>query len=155
MNAIQLLKEDHDNVKELFKKFEDANKRTKQRILEQIINELETHTHLEEEIFYPAVMDGTEEEGQDMVYESIEEHRLVDFMIERIREVESDDESFESKVKVLQELVEHHIQDEEKEMFPLVKKQMKDELDRLGDEMSELKNDIKAESGQGKKRAAM
>ncbi len=147
MDAIQMLKDDHARVRELFKQFEEAGENAhvkKQKIAEKTFAEITVHSQLEEEIFYPAVR-ATGEKGEELVLAGIEEHRIADFMLERLHETQPDDESFEAKYKVLTESVEHHLKEEEREMFPHAKKALGDELDQLGSEMHERKPQLQAQ----------
>ena len=112
-DAIALLKEDHRKVEKLFKEFESAKgDGRKERLARQICLELTIHTKLEEEIFYPACS-GTVEE--DLLKESYVEHDAAKLLIAEIESGEGEnDEFFDSKVKVLQEEIEHHVEEEEK-----------------------------------------
>lgn len=140
MDALELLKTDHKNVKELFKKAE-ANKNEKQQkqLFEQIKTELETHTHIEETVFYPAV--AKNEELKDMVLESLEEHKQVKTLLREMESLSSDSAKFEPKLKVLMENVEHHaVEEEEGKMFPKVRKLMNaTALEQLGKELEAAK----------------
>ena len=139
MNALELLKTDHQNVKELFQKAEGANAERQKQLFEQIRKELETHTHIEETIFYPAV--GQTDELKDMVLESLEEHKQVKTLLREMETLTSDSEKFEPKLKVLMENVEHHAEEEEEgKMFPKIRKLMNTEkLERLGEELEAAK----------------
>ncbi|MFA9200441.1 MAG: hemerythrin domain-containing protein [Cypionkella sp.] len=111
-DAIMLLRADHDEVKALFKQFENAEGREdKQTIAEQICNELKIHTMIEEEIFYPALRGEIEEE--DMIDEAIVEHDGAKVLINDIMAGGPDEEFYDAKVKVLQEQIEHHVEEEE------------------------------------------
>ena len=141
MNALELLKTDHQKVKELFKKAEGANAARQKQLFEQIKKELETHTHIEEMVFYPAVRQT--EELEKMVLESLEEHKQVKTLLREMENLTSDSEKFEPKLKVLMENVEHHAEEEEEgKMFPKVRKVMNAEkLERLGQELEAAKNE--------------
>src|SRR5688500_13329199 len=124
-DAIAMLKADHDKVKELFGRFSelgDSAYKTKERIAEQVFHELETHSQLEEQVFYPAVRGTGDPEGEDLVLESTEEHHVVDVLIAELKALTPEDETFDAKFKVLCENVEHHIEEEEGEMFPIARK---------------------------------
>src|SRR6476659_8787581 len=141
MNALELLKTDHEKVKELFKKAEgNKNEKQQKQLFDQIKAELETHAHIEETIFYPAV--AKNEDLKDMVLESLEEHKQVKTLLRAMENLSSDSEKFEPKLKVLMENVEHHaVEEEEKKMFPKVRKIMDAEkLDRLGQELEAAKS---------------
>ena len=140
MDALELLKTDHKTVKELCKKAEKSKDEEQQKqFFVKIKAELETHTHIEETIFYPAV--GQTDELKDMVLESLEEHKQVKTLLREMENLTSDSEKFESKLKVLMENVEHHAEEEEEgKMFPKIRKLMNTEkLERLGEELEAAK----------------
>lgn len=132
MNALELLKADHDKVEELFKQVEateDENK--KHGLFERIKLELLTHTHIEETIFYPKIIQN--EEIKDIVLEGIEEHKQAKTLIRDIPKLADGSEIFDAKLKVLMEDVEHHVKEEEEEMFPKVEKAFDEaQLEQLG-----------------------
>jgi iron-sulfur cluster repair protein YtfE (RIC family) len=132
MDALELLKTDHKTVKELFKQ--------QKQLFEEIKMELETHTHIEETVFYPAV--AKYDELKDMVLESLEEHKQVKTLLREMDNLTEDSEKFEPKLKVLMENVEHHAEEEEEaKMFPKVRKLMDaGALDQLGDELEAAKD---------------
>jgi len=141
MNALELLKTDHKTVKELFEKVEASeNDKQQKKLFEQIKEELETHTHIEETVFYPAVT--KIEELKDMVLESLEEHKQVKTLLREIDNLAEDSEKFEPKLKVLMENVEHHaVEEEEEKMFPKLRKLMStEELEQLGHELEMAKD---------------
>jgi len=143
IDAISLLTDDHKAVKKLFREFEEANERSKGRLAEQIREELEIHTQIEEEIFYPETRSAAEE----MIAEAIEEHHVVDALLMEIEELEPGALEFDAKMKVLIENVEHHAEEEEKELFPKVKKAMGEEAMRdMGQRMSRLKTELKRQA---------
>jgi hemerythrin superfamily protein len=149
MDAISLLKKDHDLVKKLFKEYEglpDGQPERKRALAEKIIAELMVHERIEEEIFYPAFKKGADEEGKELLAEAKEEHHVVDLILDELQSVKLDDEQFDAKFKVLKENVEHHIEEEEEEMFPDAKKRLKDKLDALGDEMQQYKEQLAAQT---------
>jgi len=129
-DVIDLLKEDHDRVESLFEKVkanEDGNNKDTFNTIKQ---ELELHTHVEEQIFYPHLLENGDKELQDMVREGLEEHAQVKTLLPEIAELSGDDDQFKAKLKVLIENVEHHVEEEESEMFPMVKDQI-DEVMRV------------------------
>lgn len=145
MDAIKLLKDDHKKVKELFREYEGAGDRayqTKHKIAEQAFAELKVHTAIEEEIFYPAVREKTDRDGKELVAEGIEEHHVVETLIEELEQLEPQDERFDAKFKVLTENVEHHIEEEESEMLPDAKETLGDDIERLGDQMLRRKEEL-------------
>jgi hemerythrin superfamily protein len=137
--AIDLLVDDHKKVKKLFKEFEKIKDKNdpaeKEALVQEICAELIVHTQIEEEIFYPAIRDVIEE---DMVNEAEVEHASAKDLIEQIQVLDSSDPMYDAKVTVLGEYIEHHVEEEEKEMFPKVKKTKLD-LEALGEEMANLK----------------
>lgn len=146
-DAIALLKEDHRAVEKLFKEFEEAKgEGRKEKLARQICLELTVHTTIEEEIFYPAC-DGKVDE--DLLKEAYVEHDAAKLLIAEIEagSGESDD-FFDAKVQVLSEQIEHHVKEEEGELFPQVRK-AKIDLDGLGEQLAarkaELKKDYKAD----------
>jgi DUF438 domain-containing protein len=151
-DAIALLKSDHDEVEELFEKFEKTKDTSKQwEIAQKICNELKIHTLIEEEIFYPATKDAVEE---DLYKEAFIEHDAAKVLINDILANGPDDEFFESKVHVLSEEIEHHVGEEEKPSegyFAQVRQNSDADLVELRDQMlarkEELKAQVEAEGG--------
>lgn len=136
MKATDLLKKQHREVKGLFKKVEkteDARGRT--QLLEQITRALEVHTRIEEEVFYPAVRGLETRKAEEMVAEALEEHHVVKLVLKDLPNVDPEDERFEAKMTVLSELVQHHADEEEQEMFKHAQRLGSDELDDLGERM--------------------
>jgi len=137
MDAIQMLKDDHQKVKELFRAFEqqpiDAEKR---HIVDTAIRELEVHSKLEEEIFYPAVRAATEEEA--LMDEAVEEHHVADQLMQELAKMKPGDSRYDAKFTVLAEMVKHHIEEEETEMLPRASRVNLD-LARLGEQMAHRK----------------
>ena len=151
-DAISLLKDDHKRVQDLLKKLEGAAGRaTKSRdsLLSQVENEVKTHAALEEEIFYPAFKDAVrKKEEKQLFFEAAEEHHVVDMVISEFRDGETDPNSFAARCKVLKDLIEHHIREEEREMFPAAKKALgTDDLQELGERLLERKQELLAEAG--------
>jgi hemerythrin superfamily protein len=144
MDAIVLLKEDHRTVEKLFKEFEKASKgavATKRRVVGQIIEELTQHAYIEETIFYPAAREAVPQ-TEEHVLESVEEHHVVVWMLSELAGLDPTDERFDAKVNVLMENVRHHVEEEEKEWFPEVRKAMgRKRLQELADAMAAAKSD--------------
>src|SRR5881227_3505381 len=129
MKATDLLKKQHKSVKALFKKVDKTEDgRQRRQLMDQIANELKIHTKIEEEIFYPAVREIGTEKAEEMIDEAFEEHHVVDLVLAELPTVDPEDERFAAKMTVLSELVEHHADEEEKEMFKTAQKLGKDEL---------------------------
>ena len=151
MKATDLLKKQHKEVKGLFKKVEGTeNARERRRLLDEIAIALEGHTVIEEEMFYPAVRGIETRKAEEMVLEALEEHHVVKLVLKELPDVDPEDERFEAKMTVLSELVEHHADEEEKEMFKLAQKLGKDELQALGQQMEQRFEAIRGQ----RKRAA-
>lgn len=145
MNAVQLLLKDHEEIKDFFKQFEEAGERAykkKQSIAQETIKELRAHSQLEERIFYPAVQEKGSKEIKDLILEGIEEHRVADFMMGRIEQTDPEDKLFAARYKVLTESVQHHLKEEERQVFPEARKVLADDLDRLGAEMEALEKQL-------------
>ena len=145
MEATALLKRDHAAVKALFEEYEAAGdaEQMKQNLFEQIQDELDVHAAIEEQIFYPAVQEGRSAEAKDMVLEALEEHKVVKTLLEEIAVLTPADDEFDAKMKVLQENVEHHADEEEKEMFPEAKKQLSEDIrNELGARMESRKEQL-------------
>ena len=143
MDAIELLTADHDEVRGLFDQFREAKEaedmERMRKLQGEIFSELEAHTRIEEEIFYPAVRDLGVEEMSETVGEGIQEHHVVKVLMREIDDV-SGQETFESKMTVLIENVEHHAQEEEQELFPSLREAMAEErLQELGSELEAAK----------------
>ena len=142
-DAIALLTADHREVSDMFEQFEnlsDRAKATKSKLTEKICNALIAHTTIEEEIFYPAVREAVKE-GEDMVDEAVVEHASAKDLIKQLQEMNPDDDLYDAKVKVLGEQIEHHVKEEEEEMFKQAKKSGLD-LMALGQEMAQRKQEI-------------
>jgi hemerythrin superfamily protein len=143
-DAIALLTADHREVSEMFEQFEQLGDRattSKEKLKDKICKALIAHTTIEEEIFYPAVRAANVEEGEDMVDEAIVEHAAAKDLIKQLQEMQPDDDLYDAKVKVLSEQIEHHVKEEEKEMFPKAKKAGLDLL-ALGQEMALRKQEL-------------
>ena len=141
MNALELLEEDHRKVKELFEQADGTeDQKEKKEIFKQIKKELDTHAQIEENIFYPAME--KHNELKDMVLESYEEHKQVKTLLREIDDLTSKSEKFEPTLKVLQENVEHHAEEEEEgKMFPKIRELMDEsELEKLGEELEAVKS---------------
>jgi iron-sulfur cluster repair protein YtfE (RIC family) len=135
MNAIDLLKNDHDYVDMLFGRIEDTPPSRHLAIFKKIKNELDTHAHIEERIFYPTMIKGGDKELQDVTREGLEEHAQIKKFLAGIARTMSKD-TREAKLKVLIEDTRHHVKEEENEMFPMVEDQFtSDQLETLGARM--------------------
>ena len=147
-DAVAMLKADHDKVKKLFKEFQrvhDAGSDEEaEQLATQICNELTVHATLEEEIFYPEVRAAIGDE--DLIDEAEVEHASAKELIAQIESARSSDDKFAAKVCVLGEYVNHHIKEEQDEMFPKAKR-AKVDMGALGERMAARKEALKAEMG--------
>lgn len=152
MNAIDLLEEDHRKVKKMLTEGEQTTERaevTRSDLYATLRREMETHERIEEEIFYPALK--RHPKAKDIVLEGFEEHHVVDEIMGELGETDVSDETWAAKFKVMKESIEHHIEEEEGEMFPKARQVFdKDELEALGNRMLELKQlSLQQTAGQG------
>ncbi|MFJ9523160.1 hemerythrin domain-containing protein [Kitasatospora sp. NPDC101801] len=142
MDAIVLLKEDHKTVEKLFKEFEKAGDtayKHKRDIADKVIEELTIHTWIEEKIFYPAAREAAPDTGDD-VLEGVEEHHVMLWLLSELAGMDPKDERFDAKMTVLMENVRHHVEEEEKDWFPEVRKAMgRNRLTELGGELDAAK----------------
>ncbi len=142
--AIQLLKDDHKTVEDLFKRFEKLGPRavkSKQDVVERIIRELSIHAAIEEMLFYPAVREAAAGGKLDeTTLEALEEHHIAKWVLSELEKMPAGHERFDAKVTVLMENVRHHVAEEEKDLFPKVNKALgRAQLDDLGEAMESLK----------------
>jgi hemerythrin superfamily protein len=148
MDAIVLLKDDHKTVEKLFRGFEQAGDRamkTKRRLVDQMIRELTVHAYIEEQLFYPAAR-AAAPDTTDHVLESIEEHHVVVWLLSELVGMDPADERFTAKVTVLIENVRHHVEEEEQDWFPQVRKAMgRKVLQQLGEDMAAAKTTAPAD----------
>ena len=148
-DAISLLMKDHEKVRGLLKKLENAADRGDDRavdLLAQVDREVKIHSQVEEEIFYPAFKEAarTKEENK-LFYEAEEEHHVVDLVMPEVHDSEGGGEDFAAKTKVLKDLIEHHAEEEEKQMFPKAKKLFdRRELQELGRRIEDRKGELGA-----------
>jgi hemerythrin superfamily protein len=148
-DAIALLKADHDEVQQLFKDFEKASgDGRKEKLARKICRELTIHSMIEEEIFYPACEGKVEE---DLLKEGYVEHDAAKLLIAEIEAGEPSDEFYDSKVKVLSEEIDHHIQEEEKRMEGLFSQARKAGLDMeaLGEQLAQRKAELMKQTESG------
>ncbi|WP_328648926.1 hemerythrin domain-containing protein [Amycolatopsis sp. NBC_00348] len=142
-DAIVMLKDDHKTVERLFKQFEKAGERAyqeKRKLVDAMIEELTTHTYVEEEIFYPVAREAVPE-TRDHVLESVEEHHVMVWLMAELRTLDPKDETFDAKVTVLTESVRHHVEEEEEEWFPEVRKALgRKRLQEIGQTMLDIRS---------------
>jgi hemerythrin superfamily protein len=139
MDALELLKQDHQAVKDLFDQIDDAEDgKQRKKLFDQIDTQLNIHAHIEETVFYPEMQ--KIDELKDMVEEALEEHQEVKTLLEEIEGRDPESDQFIASVEELMENVEHHVAEEEDEMFPKVRERCDQAtLDRLGDRLESAK----------------
>lgn len=141
MNAITLLKDDHDRVKKMLAEGEETTDRaekTRTELFATLKEEMLIHERIEEEIFYPSLKEHPK--AEDIVLEGFEEHHVVDEIMGELETTDVTDEQWSPKFKVMKENIEHHIEEEEGEMFKIARQVFSDEeLEELGARMLELK----------------
>jgi hemerythrin superfamily protein len=142
-DAIVLLKADHKEVEKLFKQFEKLGDRatvSKRKVVDQLIEALSAHASIEEQHFYPAVREHVPDVEGD-VLEGLEEHHVVKWTLNELKDLDPSHERFDAKVTVLIESVRHHVQEEEDELFPAVREAMgRKQLQALGDVLVQAKS---------------
>lgn len=149
MNALELLKHDHDEVDEMFKQFEEikdnGDDAEKEQLVAQICDALTIHAQIEEAIFYPAARRALQDKGQDLLDEAAVEHQTLKDIIGRLEMAPTSDPLYDAGVKVLSEYVKHHVKEEENELFPKVRSSDMD-LQAIGEQLAERKQQL--EGGQ-------
>jgi hemerythrin superfamily protein len=146
MNAIDLLRSDHDRLRDLMPRLYDTSVASEERgrLREEIEKEIKIHSMLEEEIFYPAWKDAThDQKDRDEYFEAIEEHHVVDMLLPELMPLDPSSDAFRAKAKVLRELFEHHAGEEEEDMFPRAETLFTPaRLDDLGAQMAARRMDL-------------
>ena len=146
MNAFTLLKADHKKVAGILEKIDETTERavkTREELFTQLKTELDIHTRIEETIFYPALKDA--DETRDITLEAFEEHKLVKTLLGELESLGKDKEEWTAKFTVLKENIEHHVEEEEGEMFPKARKVLgEDGAETLGTRMEKAKGEQKA-----------
>ena len=149
MNAIAMLKADHDKVKKLLDELETTTERgvkTRAELFSTIKGELTIHEVIEEEIFYPALK--AHPKAKDIVLEGYQEHHVVDLLMGELEDLDVADESWGAKAIVMKENIEHHIEEEEGEMFDKARQVFdRQELEELGSRMADRKESAQRELG--------
>ena len=133
MKATELLEQQHDEVKAIFKSLEKGNGHTP-ALLEKLANSLAAHMVIEQELFYPAMLAVKE----DLVLEGYEEHAVARFALKRLMKADPSDRTFKAKVTTLRELIEDHVKEEEEDLFPKAEKALGDGSEALCEEMKTL-----------------
>ena len=148
MDAIELLKSDHKKVRALLFELEDTTSRaikTRAELLPKIKQQIEVHSAIEEEIFYPAFLAAAKtEDDRRMIPEALEEHKAAgNLVLQDLLDSDVDSDEFGGRAKVLKELIDHHAGEEEKEMFPRARELLsQQELTALGKRMDERKQEL-------------
>jgi hemerythrin superfamily protein len=143
MDAISLLKNDHRKVEKIFKDIEKGNG-NREQLFKELATELTVHAEIEEKLFYPAVKDA--KPTHEIVLESFEEHKQVKVVLADLEKADKKTEHWLAGLKVLMEDVQHHVGEEENELFPKVKDKVlaKEELEDLGTRMEQMKTQLLA-----------
>ena len=146
MNVFNLLKEDHKRVAGIFEKLEPTTERalkTREELFTKLNDELEVHAAVEEQIFYPVLKEAAE--TREITFEAFEEHRVVKELLKELASTSKDTEEWTAKLTVLKENVEHHVEEEEGEMFKKARKVLTDdEAEELGSRMEAAKKKLSA-----------
>lgn len=142
MNAITLLKTDHGNVEALFKQFEalrrDGDPADKRRVVDHVIEQLSVHASIEEQLLYPLLRERLEDDFP--ILESLEEHHVAKLTLSEIEKLGATSERFDAKVTVMIESVRHHVEEEERDLFEMMRVHLSaTELEEVGDAMEEAK----------------
>lgn len=141
-DGITLLKDDHEKVEKLFKKYEDTTSRavkTRRRLVDEIIEELSVHAGIEEQVLYP-ISRALGDESRSQTLESLEEHHLVKVVLLELTKLDPEDERFHPKVTVLMENVRHHVEEEEQELFPILRDTFgRNDMNDLGEALADAK----------------
>ncbi|HEV7765415.1 MAG TPA: hemerythrin domain-containing protein [Thermoanaerobaculia bacterium] len=148
-NAVTMLKSDHASLKRLLRELTETSDRAlKQResLVNQIERELKTHAQIEEEVFYPAFKAATKKtDAEDLFYEAAEEHHVADMILPALKAANPKSHEFKAKAKVLKDVIEHHIKEEETQMFVVARQVFdEDELREIGDLMQSRRDTIEA-----------
>lgn len=146
MDALEFLEEQHGEIDDLFVDYEEADTVEEQEeAAREVIRALRTHTMLEEQVFYPAVRESLPDLIDDVLAD-LEEHHLVEVLLDELSAMDSSDERFDAKMQVLAELVDRHVEEEEEGLFPELEDGFdEDELVRLGEQMQQRMNELEAD----------
>ena len=149
MDAMKLLKDDHEKVKKMLKELASTTERgvkTREELFTKVKQELEVHEAIEEEIFYPELK--AHPKAKDIVLEGFQEHHVVDLLMGELESLDVSDEAWGPKAIVMKENIEHHIEEEEGEMFTQARRVFdREELDQLGERMAARKESAQRELG--------
>ena len=143
MNPVEMLKDDHRNVEQLFSQYRQASDdHDKQQLADTILKEIEVHSKLEEQVFYPAVHNKAEGQLQQVLRHSQEEHAAVDQLIAELKAIGSLDARFEATFQQLMQKVQEHVQDEELRMLPEAQTRLGSDADSLAQQMQQKKQEL-------------
>ena len=143
--ATDLLKKDHETVEKLFGEYEKVSgsgSKEAQNVAEQIFVELQAHAQVEEELFYPALQDA-DEKAVSLVAEALEEHKAAEGLMDQLAESSPGSEDYKAKMTTLMSSVRHHVEEEEKEVFPLAEKALGKRLDDIGRQIEDRKKEVR------------
>lgn len=150
MNPFSLLKTDHEAFKKMLTELEDTTERavkTRTQVFDRLKRELAAHETIEEEILYPAIKEKAKSKDKDLVLEAYAEHHVADLIVTELANLPVSDEMWGAKATVLRESLEHHIEEEEGDLFKIAKSLLdKDELDAIGERMSLRKQELLGKS---------
>jgi hemerythrin-like domain-containing protein len=149
-DVLKILQEDHDNVRRMLSELASTSDRavkTREKLFDAIEREVKIHTALEEEIFYPAFHEVlTKKEQEHLYFEALEEHHVVDMVLPEAEDTEAGTPVFAAKAKVLKDLIEHHADEEEQEMFPTARQLMdEDTREALGQQVAARREELERE----------
>lgn len=148
MNAFKLLKEDHQKVSGIFQQLEPTTERaekTRTELFAKLNEELTIHAKVEESVFYPSIKQAAE--TREIVLEGFEEHHVIKMLLKELESMPVDTEQWTAKLKVLKENVEHHVEEEEQEMFQKARDVLSEEdIERLGTQMEEMKQQLQSQT---------
>jgi len=146
MDPFEMLEEDHENVKKLLGELEDTTERgvkTREELFAKIKQEMLVHETLEEELLYPTLKE--HDKTKEVSLEGFEEHHVVNEIMAELEETPVDDEKWAAKFAVMKENIEHHIEEEEEEMFKKARQVLdRQEIDALGERMEQRKKELQA-----------
>lgn len=142
MNAVDVITADHEKLRELFSSFNELGPRaykTKKRTADRLVRELVVHSEVEEQVLYPRVREAVPDLA-DELDEDLEEHHVTEVLLAELDGMEADDDRFDAKMQVLEELVTHHLEEEEQDLLPRVREAMSAQsLDDLGRQLQQAK----------------
>lgn len=148
VSALELIREDHDEFRDLLNRYEEIDPddhSAKRGLIDELIAVVVQHSAMEERVFYPFVREQVPELGED-VREGIEEHHVIDVIMQELKQLDATDEQFDAKVEVFAENLLHHLHEEEDELFPEIRTRLPEQrLDRLTDDLRAAKEQAPTE----------